>query len=80
MKNLTLEQIKNLKKGDCIINDRSPEMTYRYEGFNNGDIWEFSGIVYENDEDMDGHFDYNKNPISLTKSELMCHYCLVESW
>lgn len=75
MKNLTLEQISNLKKGDYIVEDRTGEM-FRYEGMNNGSIWEFSGIVFENDDDMDGHFDYNQNRVALTKSELMYHYCL----
>lgn len=75
MKNLTLTQILNLKKGDFVVEDRTGEM-YRYEGMNNGHIWEFSGIVFEDDEDMDGHFDYDQNRVALTKNELMYHYCL----
>ena len=75
MKNLTLTQIENLKKGDFIVEDRTGEM-YRYEGMYSGDIWEFSGLVFEADDDMDGHFDYEKNRVALTKRELMYHFCL----
>ena len=59
---------KNLVEGNLIQEKRTGDLL-QYNGWNNGYIWEFYGLNYENEEDMDGHFD-KENKIRLTKSEL----------
>ena len=59
---------KNLVEGNLIQEKRTGHLL-QYNGWNNGYIWEFYGLIYENEEDMDGHFD-EENKIRLTKNEL----------
>ena len=75
MKKITESNISELREGDLICFDEYE--TLKYSGWNNGHIWEFYGIVFENDDDMDGHFSEEK-VVRLTKSELIYHAKVID--
>ena len=75
MKKITIKNIDQLKDGDLIIVDDSEML--QYSGWNNGHIWRFYGIVFEDECDMDGQL-CDRNIVMLTKSELYYHAKLVD--
>ena len=65
--------IDELKEGTIICHKRGEEMELRFRRKWNDNLYIFDGIVFENDEDMDGHFSEEKEVV-LTKSELSDWY------
>lgn len=63
------DEIINLKQGQIITHKRGEELPLQFVRQWNDNLWIFNGLVFENDEDMDGHFSSEKE-IVLTVSEL----------
>lgn len=63
----------NLKEGQIIYSKTGEELELRFRRQWNDNLYIFDGIVFDNDEDNDGHFS-EKNEVVLTKSELRHWY------
>lgn len=64
--------VSQLKEGLIIYHKKGWEDALQYSGWNNGKIWDFYSLVFD-DENLEGYFSKEKI-VRLTKSELNDYY------
>ena len=67
--------VNELKSECTIAHKRGQESEPQHSGWNNGHIYKFYRLEFENDNDMQGHFS-ESNIVFLTKNELNDWYII----
>ena len=66
-------EIQNLKQGQVINHNRGEELPLQFKRKWNDNLYIFNGLVFTDDEDMDGHFSEDNERV-LTLNELKDWY------